>query len=98
MDSKLAVDKIGYVTVTKNGTINSVSIDNDGNTKYVAISNLEDLKNLHKPVFRDPKPDLPNTKARASTTFQRGFNALKDDEKAEAMFNSLSHDQKKSSS
>ena len=95
MDLQRAVDKLGYVTVTKNCTINAVCLDNDGNTMYVPINNLEDLKNLHKPVLRDPKPDLPNTKARPSTTFKRGFNVLKDDEKAEAMFNSLSPNQKK---
>ena len=95
MDLKLAVDKLGYVTVTKNCTINAVCLDNDCNTKYVAVNNLEDLKKLLKPVFRNPKPDHPDTKARASTTFERGFNVLKDDEKAEAMFNSLSPDQKK---
>ena len=95
MDLKRAIDKLGYVTVTKNCAINVVCLDNDGNTKYVAINNLEDLKNLHNPFFRDPKSDHSITKARASTTFKRAFSALKDDEKAEAMFNSLSPDQKK---
>ena len=87
MDLICAADKFGYVTVTKNCTINAVFFDNDGNKKYVAINILEDLKK-HKPVFRDPKADLPITKTRASTTFKRGFNALKGDEKAEAKFNS----------
>ena len=64
-------------------------------TKYFAINNLEDLRNLHNPVFRSPKPAFPNTKARASTTFNCAFSALKYDEKSEAMFNSLSPDQKK---
>ena len=92
---KRAIDKLGYVTVTKNCAINAVCLDNDGNTKYDAINNLEDLKNLHNPVFRDPKSDLSITKARAITTFKCAFSALKYDEKAEAMFNSLSPDQKK---
>ena len=95
MDLKRAVDKPGYVTVTKNCAINAVCLDNNGNTKYVAINKLEDLKSLDNPVFRDPKSNLPNTKARATTTFKSAFSALKDDEKAEAMFNSLSPFQKK---
>ena len=81
MDLKPAFDKLGVVIVTKNCAINAVYLDNDGNTKYIAINNLEDLKKLHKTVLRDPKPDLSNTKARASTTFKQGFSALKDDEK-----------------
>ena len=93
-DLKRAIDKFGYVTVTKNCAINAVFLNNDGNTKYVAINNLEDIKNLHNLVFRDPKSDLSITKARASTTLNFAFSALKDDEKVEAMFNSLSLDQK----
>ena len=92
MGLERAVDTLGFVTVTKNCTINAFCVDNDGNIKYVAINNLEDLTNLHEPVFRDPKRDLPNIKACAITTFKRGFGGLNDYEKVEAIFNSLSPD------
>ena len=95
MDLKHAADKLGYLTVIKNCVINAVCLGNDRNTKYAATNNFSDSKNLYNPIFRDPKSDLPNTKARASTNFKRAFIALKDDEKAEAIFNSLSPDQKK---
>ena len=70
-------------------------LDNDANTNYVAINNLEDLKNFLKPDFGHPKPNLPNNKACSSPTFKRGFNVLEDDEKTEAIFNSLSPGKKK---
>ena len=44
------MDKLGYVTVRKNCAINALCLDNDGNTKYIAINNLEDSKILHEPV------------------------------------------------